>query len=269
MGKTKELLKEFREKIVDLHKAGMGYRNISKKIGKYRESACLDQCCRGERPVVQDVSRRSEGSDNLLLGTRLVLKQKCDLPIACVCSENSREGSVSLCSSRVTPPAPVAIPQATLSVPVPDMRDASCPDPVPVPGMRDAVHPDPGPGMRDTTHPDLVPVPRVRDAARPDPGPGMRDTTHPDLVPVPGVRDAAHPDPGPSVRDATHPDPVPGVRDADCPDPVPVPGVRDAARPDPVPVPGVENTACPVPMAKHLDLSHLPPLITPEFSDQL
>ncbi|KAK1785801.1 hypothetical protein P4O66_003175 [Electrophorus voltai] len=37
----------------------------------------------------------------------------------------------------------------------------------------------------------------------------------------------------------------------------------------PVSVPGVENTACPVPMPKHLDLSDLPLLITPELSDRL
>ncbi len=34
MGKTKELSKDIREKIVDLHKAGMGYKTISKKLGE-------------------------------------------------------------------------------------------------------------------------------------------------------------------------------------------------------------------------------------------
>ncbi|CAM4312390.1 unnamed protein product [Leuciscus chuanchicus] len=33
MGKTKELSKDIRNKIVDLHKAGMGYKTISKKLG--------------------------------------------------------------------------------------------------------------------------------------------------------------------------------------------------------------------------------------------
>ena len=32
MGKTKELSKDIRDKIVDLHKAGMGYKTISKKL---------------------------------------------------------------------------------------------------------------------------------------------------------------------------------------------------------------------------------------------
>ncbi|KAK1790610.1 hypothetical protein P4O66_014484, partial [Electrophorus voltai] len=34
MGKTKELSKDVTDKIVDLHKAGMGYKNISKKLGE-------------------------------------------------------------------------------------------------------------------------------------------------------------------------------------------------------------------------------------------
>ena len=34
MGKTKELSKDIRDKIVDLHKAGMGYMEISKQLGE-------------------------------------------------------------------------------------------------------------------------------------------------------------------------------------------------------------------------------------------
>ncbi|KAJ8353410.1 hypothetical protein SKAU_G00209770 [Synaphobranchus kaupii] len=34
MGKTKELSKDVRDKIVDLHKAGMGYKTISKQLGE-------------------------------------------------------------------------------------------------------------------------------------------------------------------------------------------------------------------------------------------
>ncbi len=34
MGKTKELSKDIRDKIVDLHKAGMGYKTISKQLGE-------------------------------------------------------------------------------------------------------------------------------------------------------------------------------------------------------------------------------------------
>ena len=34
MGKTKELSKDIRDKIVDLHKAGMGFKKISKQLGE-------------------------------------------------------------------------------------------------------------------------------------------------------------------------------------------------------------------------------------------
>ena len=34
MGKTKELSKGIRDKIVDLHKAGMGYKQMSKQLGE-------------------------------------------------------------------------------------------------------------------------------------------------------------------------------------------------------------------------------------------
>jgi len=34
MGKTKELSNDFRDKVIDLHKAEMGYKTISKKLGE-------------------------------------------------------------------------------------------------------------------------------------------------------------------------------------------------------------------------------------------
>jgi len=34
MGKTKELSKDIRDKIVDLHKARLGYKTIGKKLGE-------------------------------------------------------------------------------------------------------------------------------------------------------------------------------------------------------------------------------------------
>ncbi len=39
MAKTKELSKDVRDKIVDLHKAGMGYKTIAKQLG---ENSCCD-----------------------------------------------------------------------------------------------------------------------------------------------------------------------------------------------------------------------------------
>ncbi|KAI4888832.1 hypothetical protein NFI96_023936 [Prochilodus magdalenae] len=40
MGKTKELSKDFRDKIVDLYKAGMGYKAISKKLDEKVTTVC-------------------------------------------------------------------------------------------------------------------------------------------------------------------------------------------------------------------------------------
>ena len=34
MGKTKEFTKDVRDKIVDLHKAGIGYKTIGKQLGE-------------------------------------------------------------------------------------------------------------------------------------------------------------------------------------------------------------------------------------------
>ena len=38
MGETKELSKDIRDKIVDLHKAGMGYKRIGKQLGEKRST---------------------------------------------------------------------------------------------------------------------------------------------------------------------------------------------------------------------------------------
>ena len=37
MGKTKELSKDIKDKIVDLHKAGMGYKTFGKKLVRRRQ----------------------------------------------------------------------------------------------------------------------------------------------------------------------------------------------------------------------------------------
>ncbi|KAK1794595.1 hypothetical protein P4O66_001315 [Electrophorus voltai] len=93
------------------------------------------------------MSRRSEGTDNLSYVTQWALKRKCKLPIVHMCLENCREGSVSACSSRLTQPVPVAVPQVTHPDPVSGVRDTACADPVP--GMRDAAHPHPVLGIVD------------------------------------------------------------------------------------------------------------------------
>ncbi len=40
MTKTKELSKDVRDKIVDLHKAGMGYKTIAKQLGEKVTTVC-------------------------------------------------------------------------------------------------------------------------------------------------------------------------------------------------------------------------------------
>ncbi|CAJ0963147.1 unnamed protein product, partial [Ranitomeya imitator] len=51
MGKTKELSKDVRDKIIDLHKAGMGYKTISKTLGE-KETTVGEICPQG--PPAQD-----------------------------------------------------------------------------------------------------------------------------------------------------------------------------------------------------------------------
>ncbi|KAK1796249.1 hypothetical protein P4O66_009324 [Electrophorus voltai] len=111
--------------------------------GKCRESTHLDQHCRGERPAVQDMSRQSECTDNPWRGTRCALEHNCKLPITRMSFGICREGSVSVCSSKVTPPVSLTILQAIQSVPVPGVREAAQPDPVPVPSIEDAACPVP------------------------------------------------------------------------------------------------------------------------------
>ena len=44
MGKTKELTKAVRNKIVDLHKAGMGYKTIGKQLGEKQTTIGAINC---------------------------------------------------------------------------------------------------------------------------------------------------------------------------------------------------------------------------------
>ncbi len=41
MTKTKELSKDVRDKIVDLHKAGMGNKTITKQLGREGDNSCV------------------------------------------------------------------------------------------------------------------------------------------------------------------------------------------------------------------------------------
>ncbi|KAK1795627.1 hypothetical protein P4O66_001123 [Electrophorus voltai] len=130
-----------------------------------------------------------------------------------VCLDQRCRGSGLQCKM-VTPPVPMAIPQATRPDPgpVPGVRDPARPDPGPVPGVRDPARPEHVPGVRDPARPEHVPG--VRDPARLEHVPGVRDPAR--LEHVPGVRDPAHPEHVPSVRDPARPDPVPVPRHSGC-----------------------------------------------------
>ena len=53
MGKPKELSKDFRDKIVDLHKARMGYKKISKQLGeKLTTVGAIIRKCHPQSPSV-------------------------------------------------------------------------------------------------------------------------------------------------------------------------------------------------------------------------
>src|SRR4029434_4296068 len=43
MGKTKELTKDVRDKIVDLHKAGMGYKTIGEQLGEKQHQTTVNR----------------------------------------------------------------------------------------------------------------------------------------------------------------------------------------------------------------------------------
>ncbi|KAI4880648.1 hypothetical protein NFI96_001022 [Prochilodus magdalenae] len=78
MGKTKELSKDVRDKIIDLHKAGMGYRTFSKTLGEKETTAGvigtgLLLCINGR---MDGAVYRKIPSDNLLLSAR-TLKMGC------------------------------------------------------------------------------------------------------------------------------------------------------------------------------------------------
>ncbi|KAL7846829.1 hypothetical protein SRHO_G00218090 [Serrasalmus rhombeus] len=73
-------------------------------------SALLEQCCREERPAVQDEVRRTEHTEYPYYGTLLVRKGHCEMPIARVNLGNGQVGpscraSGPAASRRVSGPA--------------------------------------------------------------------------------------------------------------------------------------------------------------------
>ncbi|KAK6326742.1 hypothetical protein J4Q44_G00023870 [Coregonus suidteri] len=98
MAKTKELSKDVRDKIVDLHKAGMGYKTIAKQLGEkmdsqYQRSVPLEvRRAEGERvrakhpdkiPIIVERAARSRAPDldkkKYLVPSDLTVGQLCFL----------------------------------------------------------------------------------------------------------------------------------------------------------------------------------------------
>ncbi|KAK6305874.1 hypothetical protein J4Q44_G00246540 [Coregonus suidteri] len=76
MAKTKELSKDVRDKIVDLHKAGMGYKTIAKQLGEKNESAAEK-----EKDLSLEIQRiRDEVASNTAQWERLQ-KEKAELEV--------------------------------------------------------------------------------------------------------------------------------------------------------------------------------------------
>ncbi len=75
MGKTKELSKDIRDKIVDLHKAGMGYKTISKQIGK--KGTTIGAIIRKWEKIQNTISQPWSGAPCkiLLHGVRMIMRK--------------------------------------------------------------------------------------------------------------------------------------------------------------------------------------------------
>ncbi|KAK1800063.1 hypothetical protein P4O66_006575 [Electrophorus voltai] len=168
--------------------------------------------------AAQDVIKQSECTNRPWLGTRWSLKRHCELPIARVSLGSCRDGSVSVYSSRVTPPVSVAILHATCPEPVPGVRDAACPVPVAKPLNLPPDLPDPTLSASATPSAfwdQLWVIVAALLEHQSGSFSGVEDAAHPAAVPVPGIVDAAR-HVARSVPVAAPPDP-----------PVPVPGVEE------------------------------------------
>ncbi len=80
MGKTKELSKDIRDKIVDLHKAGMGYKTITKKLGE--KGTTVGALIRKWKIYKTTISRPWSGALCMILlhGVRMIMRKVRDQP---------------------------------------------------------------------------------------------------------------------------------------------------------------------------------------------
>ena len=68
MGKTEEVSKDIRDKIVDLHEAGMGYKNISKQLGDKLTTVGAIIRKWKKHKVTANLPRSGSGSRSRLMG---------------------------------------------------------------------------------------------------------------------------------------------------------------------------------------------------------
>ena len=80
MGKTKELSKDVRDKIVDLHKAGMGYKTISKKLGE--KETTVGVIIRKWKKYKTTINRPRSGAPCKISphGVRMIMRKVRDQP---------------------------------------------------------------------------------------------------------------------------------------------------------------------------------------------
>ncbi len=80
MGKTKELSKDIRDKIVDLHKAGMGYRTKGKQLGE--KETTVDAIIRKWKKFKMTVNLPRTGTPRKISprGVSMILRKVRDQP---------------------------------------------------------------------------------------------------------------------------------------------------------------------------------------------
>ena len=99
MGKTKELSKDIRDKFVDLHKAGMGYKNISKQLG---EKLTTEQLENGRNKKSPSISLgRGFHARSCLMGYQWWWEVRTTVTKRTIGNTLHREGLKSCCARKV------------------------------------------------------------------------------------------------------------------------------------------------------------------------
>ncbi len=80
MGKTKELSKDIRDKIVDLHKAGMGYKTIGKQLGEKKTTVGAIIRKWKKYKITINLPRSGAPCKILAHGVRMIMRKVRDQP---------------------------------------------------------------------------------------------------------------------------------------------------------------------------------------------